>query len=69
MSIKGKDARAALLFTACLYLTPASADPLPCDDGIKPAFRPDAETTVEDKNARSYSEGIGIEVWLPTQAN
>ncbi|WP_456837511.1 tannase/feruloyl esterase family alpha/beta hydrolase [Bradyrhizobium sp. USDA 4486] len=26
-------------------------------------------TAEKDKTARSYSEGIGIEVWLPTQAN
>ena len=26
-------------------------------------------TAEKDKNARSYSEGIGIEVWLPTQPN
>jgi tannase/feruloyl esterase len=26
-------------------------------------------TAETDKSARSYSEGIGIEVWLPTQAN
>ncbi len=111
MSImNGKGIRAALLLAACCYLTPALADPLPCDDGIKTAFRPDAETSVvavrlvkkgeelkapdasqpvtaaadlclvkllvgpgataeKDKNARSWSEGIGIEVWLPTQAN
>ena len=111
MSImNGKGIRAALLLAACCYLTPALADPLPCDDGIKTAFRPDAETSVvavrlvkkgeelkapdasqpvtaaadlclvkllvgpgataeKDKNARSWSEGIGIEVWLPTHAN
>ena len=110
MWIKQKGAGAALLLAACFYLTPALAEPLPCDDGIKTAFRPDTETTViavrqvkkgeelkapdapqpvtaatdlclvkllvgpgvtaeKDKNARSYSEGIGIEVWLPTQAN
>ena len=86
------------------------AEPLACDDGIKTAFRPDAETSVvavrlvkkgeellapdaqapvtaaadlclvkllvgpgataeKDKAARSYSDGIGIEVWLPTLAN
>ena len=44
MSImKGKGIRAALLLAACSYLTPALADPLPCDDGIKTAFRPDAK--------------------------
>ena len=111
MSImQGKGFRAALLLAACCYLTPASADPLSCDDGIKTAFRPDADTSVvavrlvkkgeelkapdapqpvtaaadlclvkllvgpgataeKDKNARSWSEGIGIEVWLPTHAN
>jgi hypothetical protein len=111
MSImKGTGIRAALLLVACCYLTSAWADPLPCDDGIKAAFRPDADTKViavrlvkkgeelkapdaqqpitaaadlclvkllvgpgataeKDKNARSYSEGIGIEVWLPTPAN
>jgi feruloyl esterase len=109
MSImKGKGA--ALLLAACCYLTPALADPLSCDDGIKTAFRPDADTSVvavrlvkkgeelkapdaqqpitaaadlclvkllvgpgataeKDRNARSWSEGIGIEVWLPTHAN
>ncbi len=91
-------------------MTPASAQSLACDDGIKTAFRPDADTTVvavravkkgeellapdapkpitaaadlclvkllvgpgtkaeTDPAARSYSEGIGIEVWLPTHAN
>src|SRR2546423_10134459 len=111
MSImKRKDVRAALLLATCGYLTPALADQLPCDDGIRPAFGPDADTrsiavrlvkkggelkapeapqpvtaaadlclvkllvgpgaTAEkDKTARSYSEGIGIEVWLPTHAN
>ena len=96
---------------ACCHLTPALAEPLACDDGIKTAFRPDADTSViavrlvkkgeelkapdvpqppitaaadlclvkllvgpgataeKDKTARSYSEGIGIEVWLPTHAN
>ena len=111
MSItRGTSISAALLLAACCHLTPALADPLPCDDGIKTAFHPDAETSViavrlvkkgeelkapdaqqpvtaaedlclvkllvgpgataeKDKNARSWSEGIGIEVWLPTQAN
>ena len=111
MSItRGTNISAALLLAACCHLTPALADPLSCDDGIKTAFRPDADTKVaavrlvkkgeelkapdasqpvtaaadlclvkllvgpgataeKDKNARSYSEGIGIEVWLPTQAN
>jgi pimeloyl-ACP methyl ester carboxylesterase len=111
MSItRGAYISAALLLAACCHLTPASAEPLPCDDGIKTAFRPDPDTSViavrlvkkgeelkapdapqpvtaaadlclvkllvgpgataeKDKAARSYSEGIGIEVWLPTQAN
>ena len=111
MSItRGTSISAALLLAACCHLTPALADTLSCDDGIKAAFRPDAETSViavrlvkkgeelkapdaqqpitaaadlclvkllvgpgataeKDKNARSWSEGIGIEVWLPTQAN
>ncbi len=111
MSImRGTNISAALLLAACCHLTPALADPLPCDDGIKTAFRPDADTSVvavrlvkkgeelkapdasqpvtaaadlclvkllvgpgataeKDKTARSYSEGIGIEVWLPTHAN
>ena len=99
-----------LLLAAFVHVTPALAEPLACDDGIKQAFRPDANTSVvavrlvkkgeelqapdaqtpvtaaadlclvkllvgpgntaeKDKSARSYSEGIGIEVWLPTPAN
>ena len=47
MSIMTRKAiRAALLLAACCHLTPALADPLPCDDGIKTAFRPDADTSV-----------------------
>jgi pimeloyl-ACP methyl ester carboxylesterase len=111
MSItRGANISAALLIAACCHLTPAWAEPLPCDDGIKTAFRPDADTSViavrlvkkgeelkapdasqpitaaadlclvkllvgpgamaeKDKTARSWSEGIGIEVWLPTHAN
>ncbi|NOJ39750.1 tannase/feruloyl esterase family alpha/beta hydrolase [Bradyrhizobium australiense] len=111
MSItKGQAFGAAFLLAACGHLTPALADPLPCDEGIKMAFRPDADTSVvavrlvkkgeelkapdapqpvtaaadlclvkllvgpgataeTDKSARSYAEGIGIEVWLPTPAN
>ena len=98
------------LLAACGAMRPAPAQPMACDDGIKAAFKPDAQTTVvavrqvkkgeallavdssspitaaadmclvkllvgpgataeKDKTARSYSEGIGIEVWLPTQAN
>ena len=44
--MNGTGTRAALLLAACCYLTPALADPLPCDDGIKTAFRPDADTQV-----------------------
>jgi hypothetical protein len=111
MSItRGANILAALLLTACCHLTPALAGPLPCDDGIKTAFHPDADTSViavrlvkkgeelkapdaqqpvtaaadlclvkllvgpgataeKDKTARSWSEGIGIEIWLPTDAN
>jgi hypothetical protein len=111
MSImRGANISAALLIAACCHLTPALAEPLPCDDGIKTAFRPDADTSVvavrlvkkgeelkapdasqpitaaadlclvkllvgpgataeKDKTARSWSEGIGIEVWLPMHAN
>ena len=106
----GKRIWAVLLLAACGQITPALAQQLPCDDGIKTAFKPDAETTVvavrqvkkgeelkapdapqpvtaaadiclvkllvgpgataeKDKTARSYSEGIGIEVWLPAPAN
>ena len=101
---------ALLLLRACTGIVPALAEPLACDDGIKTAFRPDADTSVvavrlvkkgedllapdspkpvtaaaelclvkllvgpgvtaeKDSSARSYSAGIGIEVWLPTQAN
>ena len=101
----------ALLLLGAGASVPALAAPLACDDGIKTAFRPDADTTVvavrlikkgeelasgdvpkppiiaatdmclvkllvgpgftaeKDSAARSYSKGIGIEVWLPTQAN
>lgn len=106
----GKRIWAVLLFAACGQVTPALAQQLPCDDGIKTAFKPDEETKVvavrqvrkgeelkapdapqpitaaadiclvkllvgpgataeKDKTARSYSEGIGIEVWLPSPAN
>jgi hypothetical protein len=99
-----------VLLAACTSLTATRPHPLGCDDGIKAAFKPDANTTVvavrqvkkgealvapdspgaitaaadmclvkllvgpgvraeTDKSARSYSEGIGIEVWLPTHAN
>jgi pimeloyl-ACP methyl ester carboxylesterase len=101
---------ALLLLGARGSIVPALAAPLACDDGIKTAFRPDADTTViavrlvkrgeellapdapkpitaavdlclvkllvgpgvraeKDTTARSYSAGIGIEVWLPTQAD
>ena len=47
MSItRGANISAALLIAACCHLTPALAEPLPCDDGIKTAFRPDADTSV-----------------------
>src|SRR4051812_50002921 len=47
MSItRGANISAALLIAACCHLTPAWAEPLPCDDGIKTAFRPDADTSV-----------------------
>ncbi|MBR1199216.1 tannase/feruloyl esterase family alpha/beta hydrolase [Bradyrhizobium sp. AUGA SZCCT0240] len=106
----GKLICAALLLAASGQITPALAQQLACDDGIKTAFKPDAETTVvavrqikkgeelkapdapqpitaaadiclvkllvgpgataeKDKTARSYSEGIGIEVWLPAPSN
>ena len=106
----GKNLWAVLLLAVCGQMTPALAQQLPCDDGIKTAFKPDADTTVvavrqvkkgeellapdspqpvtaaadlclvkllvgpgataeKDKNARSYSEGIGIEVWLPAPTN
>jgi hypothetical protein len=101
---------AAALLAACSSFTPVASGPLACDDGIKTAFRPDANTTVvavrqvrkgealvavdsaspitaatdmclvkllvgpgataeKDRTARSWSEGIGIEVWLPAHAS
>jgi hypothetical protein len=101
---------ALLLLGARVGIVPALAEPLACDDGIKTAFHPDADTSVvavrlvkkgeellapdapkpvtaaadlclvklvvgpgvtaeKDSSARSYSAGIGIEVWLPTPAN
>src|SRR4051812_28228049 len=109
-SMSIKSIWSVLLLAAFVHVTPALAEPLACDDGIKQAFRPDANTSVvavrlvkkgeelqapdaqtpvtaaadlclvkllvgpgntaeKDKSARSYSEGIGIEVWLPTPAN
>jgi feruloyl esterase len=105
-------ALASLLLGACADYGRAgggSALPLTCDDGIKAAFRPDANTSVvavraikagdklvavdsaapitaaadmclvkllvgpgvpsEPRSAPSFSEGIGIEIWLPTHAN
>lgn len=101
-------ALAALLLAACASPTPR---PLACDDGLKTAFKPDAQTRViavraipkgaklvavdspqpvttaldiclvkllvgpgstaveADRNAPSYTEGIGIEVWLPAHAS
>jgi feruloyl esterase len=109
--VTGKRIWAVLMLAVCGQITPALAQQLACDDGIKTAFRPDADTSVvavrlvkkgeelsavdvpkppitaaadlclvkllvgpgataeKDKNARAYSEGIGIEVWLPTPAN
>ena len=99
----------AALATGCAQFQMTPATPLACDDGIKTAFRPDANTTVvavrairqgealvavdspqpitaardmcmvkllvgpgvtaeKDKTARSYSEGIGMEIWLPAHA-
>ena len=47
MSItRGANISAAVLIAACCHLTPALAEPLACDDGIKTAFRPDADTSV-----------------------
>ncbi len=101
-------AGAAALLAGCVTAPPAAT--LACNDSIKSAFKPDAQTTVvsvreikkgaaltavdspspitmaadlclvklligpgamaeKDKNARAYSEGIGIEVWLPAQWN
>jgi Tannase and feruloyl esterase len=95
---------------ACTSIEPAISTPLACDEGLKSAFKPDANTTVlavrlvkkgeqliasdspspvttaadvclvkllvgpgftaeKDKSARSYSEGIGIEVWLPMHSD
>jgi hypothetical protein len=100
---------AAALLSACAGVAPAPSAPLACDDSLKTAFRPDAQTTVvavrriakgtpivavdaaqpvttavdlclvkllvgygataeKDKSARSYSEGIGMEIWLPDPA-
>lgn len=110
MLITRKNLWALWLLAGSWLVTPASAEPMACDDGIKAAFHPDEITTViavrqvkkgeellapdaqkpiaaaadlclvkllvgpgvtaeKDKTAPSYSEGIGIEVWLPTQAN
>src|SRR4051812_7858440 len=111
MSImQGKSLWALLFLVFFNHPGAAMAEPLACDDGIKTAFHPDADTRVlavrqvkkgeellapdaakpitaaadlclvkllvgpgvtaeTDKTARSWSEGIGIEVWLPTQAN
>jgi feruloyl esterase len=112
----GKRIWTVLLLAVCGQITPALITPVlaqqfACDDGIKTAFHPDADTTVvavrhvkkgeelsavdvpkppitaaadlclvkllvgpgataeKDKTARAYSEGVGIEVWLPTSAN
>ncbi|SEB15649.1 tannase/feruloyl esterase family alpha/beta hydrolase [Variovorax sp. YR216] len=98
----------AALLVACASPQPTSAKPpaLACDDSIKTAFQPDAQTRViavrriakgtqltavdsqkpvtaardmclvkllvgpgataeKDPTARSYTEGIGMEIWLP----
>jgi feruloyl esterase len=99
-----------LLLAGCSSLGAAApARPLACDDGLKAAFHPDAQTTVvavravregemltavdspqpvraardmcmvkllvgpgvtaeKDRNAKSWSEGIGMEIWLPAPA-
>lgn len=107
---------AAALLPACTSVAPvqpaapAASRTLACDDGIKTAFKPDANTTVvsvrrvargeqiiavdsttpvtvardmclvkllvgpgstateRDRTARSWSEGIGMEIWLPEPA-
>jgi pimeloyl-ACP methyl ester carboxylesterase len=111
MEIAANCSFAVLLLAVRGHMTPATAQPLACDDGIKTAFHPDSDTSVvavrlvkkgeelsapdvpkppitaaaelclvkllvgpgvtaeKDSTARSYSQGIGIEVWLPTQAN
>ena len=98
-----------MLLAAAGPITPALAQSLACDDGIKTAFHPDPDTTVvavrlvkkgeelsaadvpkppikaaaelclvkllvgpgvtaeNDAAARSFSQGIGIEVWLPAR--
>lgn len=100
----------AALLAGCAGITPAPR-PLACDDGIKAAFKPDAQTRVvsvraipkgtaivavdspqavttavdmclvkllvgpgsteveQDRSAPSYTEGIGMEIWLPTHAS
>jgi Tannase and feruloyl esterase len=103
-------AAAATATLAACAGAPSTTAPMACNDSIKTAFKPDANTTVvavrqvkqgealmapdaptavtaaadlclvkllvgpgataeTDRNARSWSEGIGIEVWLPTHAN
>ena len=100
----------AALLAGCAGLAPASR-PLACDDGLKTAFKPDAQTRVisvraipkgsklvavdstqpvttaldmclvkllvgpgsteveKDRSAPSYTEGIGMEIWLPAHAS
>ncbi|RYY80114.1 MAG: hypothetical protein EOO24_43390, partial [Comamonadaceae bacterium] len=36
----------ATLLSACGAMAPMASAPLACDDGIKAAFKPDAQTTV-----------------------
>jgi feruloyl esterase len=98
---------ASLLLAGCAQLAPRQ--PLACDDSLKQAFHPDADTTVvavrpiakgtqlvavdspspitaandmclvkllvgpgatqeKDRSAKSWTEGIGMEVWLPAPA-
>lgn len=102
----------AALVAGCAGPAPAPVlGPLACDDGIKTAFKPDAQTTVvsvraipkgsqlvavdspqavttavdmclvkllvgpgsteveKDRSAPSYTEGIGMEIWLPAHAS
>ena len=105
---------AASLLAGCGHMAtapaPVAARPLACDDSIKAAFHPDAQTTViavrpiargtqivavdspqpitltndvclvkllvgpgataeKDRTAKSYTQGIGMEIWLPSPAS
>jgi Tannase and feruloyl esterase len=100
----------ATLLAACGSTSPPRGQANACDDGLKSAFKPDADTTViavrqvkkgealvavdspspitaagdmclvkllvgpgataeKDRTAKSWSEGIGIEIWLPAAWN